>query len=368
MQKILAVFGTRPEAVKMAPIIKKLETLPDEFVTRVCVTGQHREMLDQILQLFQIQPNYDLNLMQPNQTLDQLTARILVELTPILKEEKPDWILVQGDTTTVMVGALAAFYAGVRVGHVEAGLRSHCKTQPFPEEINRRLTSVLADIHFAPTQTARANLRQENIPDEQIRVTGNPVIDALQWVAAQPYNRAIGPLATLPANRRLLLVTAHRRENLGQGLEQICHALEVLATEYHDDIHIVYPVHLNPQVQEPVYRLLGNISNITLLPPLDYLPLVHLMKEVYLILTDSGGIQEEAPSLGKPVLVLRDVTERTEAVEAGTVRLVGTDTEQILYWVRRLLNDPAAYQTMAKTTNPYGDGLSAERIVDALRV
>ncbi len=366
MQKILSVFGTRPEAVKMAPVIKMLEKLPDHFVSRVCVTGQHREMLDQILQLFQIQPDYDLNLMQPNQTLDQLTARIMVELTPIIQREKPDWVLVQGDTTTVMVGALAAFYAGARVGHVEAGLRSFSKTQPFPEEINRRLTSVLADFHFAPTQTARQNLLKENVPDEQIFVTGNSVIDALQWVAALPYDFAAGPLANLPANRRLILVTAHRRENLGQGLAQICQALRTLATEYHDDVHIVYPVHLNPQVQAPVHRLLGDVPNITLLPPLDYLPLVHLMKRVHLILTDSGGIQEEAPSLGKPVLVLRDVTERGEAVAAGTVRLVGTDTAQILYWARRLLNNAHEYQTMAQTSNPYGDGQSAGRIIQAL--
>ncbi len=366
MKKILSVVGTRPEAVKMAPIIKTLAEFPDQIISRVCVTAQHREMLDQTLRLFHIQPDYDLNLMQPNQTLDQLTARIIVELTPILQREKPDWVLVQGDTTTVMAGALVAFYAGVRVGHVEAGLRTFSKTDPFPEEINRRLTSVLADLHFAPTPTAQANLLKENIPADQIIVTGNPVIDALQWVAALPYEDESGPLAALPTDRRLILVTAHRRENLGQRLEQICTALQTLAAEYKDDVHIVYPVHLNPHVQEPVYRMLGNVPNITLLPPLDYLPLVHLMKRVHLILTDSGGIQEEAPSLGKPVLVLRDVTERGEAVEAGTVRLVGADTEQILAWTRRLLDQPAEYQKMAQASNPYGDGQAAQRIVQAL--
>ncbi len=366
MKKILSVVGTRPEAVKMAPVIKALEQFPDQIISRVCVTAQHREMLDQTLRLFHIQPDYDLNLMQPNQTLEQLTARILVELTPIIQREKPDWVLVQGDTTTVMAGALTAFYAGVRVGHVEAGLRTFSKIDPFPEEINRRLTSVLADLHFAPTPTAKANLLKENVPAAQILVTGNPVIDALQWVAALPYESAGGPLATLPTDRRLILVTAHRRENWGQRLEQICVALQRLAAAYKDDVHIVYPVHLNPHVQEPVYRLLGNVPNITLLPPLDYLPLVHLMKRVYLILTDSGGIQEEAPSLGKPVLVLRDVTERGEAVEAGTVRLVGADPEQILEWTRRLLDQPEEYQAMAQAINPYGDGQAAQRIVQAL--
>lgn len=366
MQKIVTVFGTRPEAVKMAPIIKALEKLPDQFISRVCVTGQHREMLDQILHLFQIQPDYDLNLMQPNQTLEQLTARIMVELTPILQREKPDWVLVQGDTTTVMAGALTAFYAGVRVGHVEAGLRSFCKSQPFPEEINRRLTSVLADLHFAPTPLAKANLLKENIPDAQILVTGNPVIDALHWVAALPYDPATTLLSTLPADRRLILVTAHRRENWGQPLTQICQALKTLAMDYQNDVHLVYPVHLNPRVAEPVHRLLGQVPNITLLPPLDYLPLVHLMKRVFFILTDSGGIQEEAPTLGKPVLVLREVTERVEAVEAGTVRLVGAAPDKIVEWSRRLLDQPAEYQRMACATNPYGDGQAAQRIVQAL--
>jgi len=275
-------------------------------------------------------------------------------------------VLVQGDTTTVMAASIAAFYARVRVGHVEAGLRTHDKWQPFPEEINRRVAGVIADLHFAPTERARQNLLREDVPDERIIVTGNPVIDALQWVASLPYNPGDGPLAGIPSKKRLILVTAHRRENFGQPLENICLALRDIAARYDGRVHIVYPVHLNPNVWEPVHRLLRDVPNITLTPPLDYLPLVHLMKQSYLVLTDSGGIQEEAPGLGVPVLVLREVTERPEAVEAGTVRVVGTDRERIVAEAMQLLEDSDAYAEMAQAVNPYGDGHAAERIVAAL--
>ena len=337
MIKVLSIFGTRPEAVKMAPVVTELKKHPSKSISKVCVTAQHREMLDQVLDLFEIQPDYDLNLMQPNQSLEQLTAQILLELTPVLKKEKPDWLLVQGDTTTVMAASIAAFYQGVKVGHVEAGLRTGDKRQPFPEEINRRIAGIVADLHFAPTDWARDNLLREGVPVEQIVKTGNTVIDALLAVADKPYDPKIGPLASIPWNKRIILVTAHRRENFGEPLENICLALIGIAEKYQRDVHIVYPVHLNPNVQEPVYRLLSNVENITLLPPLDYLPLVHLMKSCYLVITDSGGIQEEAPGLGKPVLVLRQKTERPEGVNAGIVKLVGTDRNLILEQTVRLL-------------------------------
>ncbi|MCB0164576.1 MAG: UDP-N-acetylglucosamine 2-epimerase (non-hydrolyzing) [Anaerolineae bacterium] len=363
--KVISVFGTRPEAIKMAPIVKTLAN-SDQIISRVCVTAQHRHMLDQVLSLFEIEPDYDLNVMKAGQSPTQVAAAILQGLTSILREEQPDWLLVQGDTTTVMAAAIGAFYAGVKVGHVEAGLRTYDKRQPFPEEINRRIASVTADVHFAPTATARQNLLQENIPADTVFVTGNPVIDALQWVANLSYQPETGPLAGIPGRRRLILVTAHRRENFGQPLENICQALRSLAEAYKDDVQIVYPVHLNPNVQKPVYQALGDISNITLLPPIEYLPFVYLLKNTHLVLTDSGGIQEEAPSLGKPVLVMREVTERPEAVEAGTVRLVGTDSSHIIETVRHLLDDPQAYQQMARAVNPYGDGRAAGRIKQAL--
>jgi UDP-N-acetylglucosamine 2-epimerase (non-hydrolysing) len=290
----------------------------------------------------------------------------LARLEPILKTEQPDWVLVQGDTTTVAAACLAAFYAHVRVGHVEAGLRTHDKWQPFPEEINRKLAGAVADLHFAPTETARQNLLCEGVDPANIHVTGNPVIDALLMASGMPYDAASGPLAGIPWEKRIILVTAHRRENFGRPLEQICLALLDIAVRYSDDVHVVYPVHLNPNVQEPVYRLLGNMANITLLRPLDYLPFVYLMKQSYLVLSDSGGIQEEAPGLGKPVLVLREVTERPEAVEAGAVRLVGTDRTRIVEWTRRLLDDPVEYAQMTLAVNPYGDGQAATRIVEAL--
>ncbi len=366
MLKVLSIFGTRPEAIKMAPVIRALSKRPNEIVSRVCVTAQHREMLDQVLTLFQIVPDYDLDLMRPNQSLAALTARVFTELDAVLVQEQPDWVLVQGDTTTVMAASLTAFYHQVKVGHVEAGLRTYDKWQPFPEEINRRVAGVVADVHFAATETAKANLLREGIAPHTIYVTGNPVIDALKIAVAMPYAVERGPLAGIPWHKRVLLVTAHRRENFGKPLETICAALRELAAQYQDTVQIVYPVHLNPNVQEPVYRLLKGIPNITLLPPLDYLPMVHLMKRCYLVLTDSGGIQEEAPGLGKPVLVLREMTERPEGILAGTVRLVGTDVIKIMDWTRRLLEDTKEYERMAYAVNPYGDGKSAQKIVEVL--
>jgi UDP-N-acetylglucosamine 2-epimerase (non-hydrolysing) len=378
--RVLSVFGTRPEAVKMAPVVQALAHTP-EITPFVCVTAQHRQMLDQVLGLFNIHPDVDLDLMTPDQNLASLTADIFTHLDPVLVDLKPDWVLVQGDTTTVMASSLAAYYHHILVGHVEAGLRTSDKWQPFPEEINRRLASVVTDLHFAPTEWARQNLLRENIPSSQIVVTGNPVIDALQEVVQMPATPEVldlfkridlpyqssqsSPKTSNPAPR-LILVTAHRRENFGKPLEQICSALKILAESYGDAIRIVYPVHLNPNVQQPVHRLLGNIPHITLLEPLDYLPMVHLMKHASLVLTDSGGLQEEAPALGIPVLVMRAVTERPEGVQAGTVRLVGTDTDIIVSHARNLLDDPQAYTSMAQAINPYGDGKAAQRIVKAI--
>jgi len=368
--KVLSVFGTRPEAVKMAPIVRLLQQTP-EVESRVCVTAQHRQMLDQVLELFEIKPDYDLNLMRDNQTLASISASIFTHLDPVLAEFQPDWVLVVGDTTTVVTTSQLAYYRRIKIGHVEAGLRTHNKWHPFPEEINRRIATVIADLHFAPTEWSQANLLREGVAEKAIRVTGNPVIDALNFVVKQDEPREIHNLISqlelktigLEA-RRLILVTAHRRENFGQPLENICYAIKGLAAR--QDVEIVYPVHLNPKVQEPVNRLLKGIPHITLLPPLDYLPMVHLMKHAKLILTDSGGLQEEAPSLGVPVLVLREATERPEGVKAGTLKLVGTDTNQIVREANRLLDDPAAYAEMARAGNPYGDGHAAERIIDAL--
>jgi UDP-N-acetylglucosamine 2-epimerase (non-hydrolysing) len=365
MIKALSVFGTRPEAIKMAPVIKELAKYPDRIINRVCVTAQHREMLDQVLSLFKIVPDHDLNLMQASQSPTQVASLVLAQLEPILQTERPDWVLVQGDTTTVMAASIAAFYARVKVGHIEAGLRTFDKWQPFPEEINRKIAGVTADLHFAPTRQSRQNLLREGVPDQAIVVTGNPVIDALHWVVEQPFDFNSLNL-DLPPDRKLILVTAHRRENFGQPIEDICLALKMIAERHQKDVEIVYPVHLNPNIQEPVRHLLTDIPNITLLPALDYLPFAHLMRRAYMVLTDSGGIQEEAPGLGKPVLVLRNVTERPEAVEAGTVRLVGTDSATIVKQAERLLTDPAEYARMAQAVNPYGDGLAARRIVKAL--
>ncbi len=369
--KTLVIFGTRPEAIKLAPVVRALQARPERFAVHVCVTAQHREMLDQVLEIFHLQPDTDLNLMRPNQTLAGLTAAIFTHLDPVLQAVQPHWVLAQGDTTTVMAAALLTFYHRVRFGHVEAGLRTGDKWRPFPEEINRRVAGVVADLHFAPTEQARQNLLREGVPAEDVVVTGNPVIDALQWVAQQPYPEArlhaLGlPPDVVSGRKPLILITAHRRENFGRPLENICLAIRNLAAAYRDRYHFVYPVHLNPHVRGPVHRLLAGIPNLSLLEPLDYLTFVQMLKRAVLVLTDSGGLQEEAPGLGVPVLVLRTVTERPEGVAAGTVQLVGTDPQRIESAARRLLDDPAAYQAMARAVNPYGDGRAAERIVQAL--
>jgi len=376
--KILCVLGTRPEAIKMSPIVRLLKATAG-LETRVCVTAQHRQMLDQVLELFEIQPEYDLDLMRDGQTMAQVSAGIFTHLDPILEEYKPDWVLAVGDTTTVVTTSLLAFYRKIKFGHVEAGLRTHNKWHPFPEEMNRRLATVTADLHFAPTEWSKGNLLHEGVDEEQIIVTGNSVIDALLFVSNQDEPKQITDLLEKlsakkakieddetgrPATKRLILVTAHRRENFGVGIENICLALKQLAER--TDVEIVYPVHLNPNVQEPVNRLLKDVPHVTLLPPLDYGPIVHLMKNATLILTDSGGLQEEAPSLGIPVLVMRETTERPEGVDAGALRLVGTDTSRILQEATRLLEDQSEYVKMAKASNPYGDGHAAERIVAAL--
>jgi UDP-N-acetylglucosamine 2-epimerase (non-hydrolysing) len=368
--RILSVFGTRPEAVKMAPIVRLLKQTP-AIEARVCVTAQHRQMLDQVLELFQIKPDYDLDLMRDNQSLAEISASIFTHLDPILADFKPDWVLAVGDTTTVVTTSLLAFYRRIKFGHVEAGLRTHNKWHPFPEEINRRLATVTADLHFAPTEWSKGNLLHEGVDEKKILVTGNPVIDALNFVTKQEEPGKITALLNQlelategPETKRLILVTAHRRENFGEPLENICHAVKEIALR--GDVEIVYPVHLNPNVQEPVNRILKDVPQITLLPPLDYLPLVHLMKHARLILTDSGGLQEEAPSLGVPVLVLREVTERPEGIQAGALKLVGTETSHIVHEAMRLLDDPSTYAEMAKAANPYGDGHAAERIVEGL--
>jgi UDP-N-acetylglucosamine 2-epimerase (non-hydrolysing) len=366
MLKVLVVLGTRPEAIKLAPVIRMLRKHTDAITTAVCVTAQHRQMLDQALALFDIHPDFDLNVMQTDQTLAQLTSNVLTALDPVLVQARPEWVLVQGDTTTVMAAALGAFYRQVKVGHVEAGLRTWNKQHPFPEEVNRRIASCLCDLHFAPTAWAGENLIREGVPADQVVVTGNPVIDALHMALEMPYDEHNGILQLAPKDKRIILVTAHRRENFGRPFEQIFLALRDLAECYAADTHIVYPVHLNPNVQTPARRILGDVPNVTLTDPLDYLPLVHLMKRATIVLTDSGGIQEEAPGLGKPVLVLRETTERPEAVDVGAVKLVGADRLKIVAAARQLLDDPSAYASMACAVNPYGDGRASERIVKAL--
>ncbi|ECD5720856.1 UDP-N-acetylglucosamine 2-epimerase (non-hydrolyzing) [Salmonella enterica subsp. enterica serovar Senftenberg] len=369
--KVLTVFGTRPEAIKMAPLVHALEKDP-HFEAKVCVTAQHREMLDQVLTLFSIVPDYDLNIMQPGQGLTEITCRILEGLKPILADFKPDVVLVHGDTTTTIATSLAAFYQRIPVGHVEAGLRTGDLYSPWPEEANRTLTGHLAMYHFAPTENSRQNLLRENIPDERIFVTGNTVIDALIWVRDRVLTSDTlqAELAEqypfLNANKKMILVTGHRRESFGQGFEHICQALAEIAAA-NQNVQIVYPVHLNPNVSEPVNRILGHVENVVLIEPKDYLPFVWLMNHAWLILTDSGGIQEEAPSLGKPVLVMRETTERPEAITAGTVRLIGTDSRRIVAEVMRLLHDENEYQTMSRAHNPYGDGQSCARILQALK-
>lgn len=366
MLKILSVFGTRPEAIKMAPVIKELERRADAFKSVVAVTAQHREMLDQVLNLFAIKPDYDLDIMRAGQDLFDITTRALLGLKPIIEAEQPDVLIVQGDTTTTFIAALAAFYFKVKVGHVEAGLRSFDRYHPFPEEINRTLTTVIADYHFAPTQTAKENLLTAGIPEQSIIITGNTVIDALIQTVKPDYTFTHPDLQSVDfANKRIVLVTAHRRENWGEPLRQICWAVKKIA-EKNPDTEVVFSVHLNPLVQETAREILGNTQRVHLVMPLDYEPFVQLINKSHLILTDSGGIQEEAPSLGKPVLVLREVTERPEGVQAGTVRIVGRDTKTIFEMAHLLLNDKGEYDKMARAINPYGDGHASTRIADAL--
>lgn len=366
MLKVLTVFGTRPEAIKLAPVIRELFRRRDEVESHTCVTAQHREMLDQVLRVFAIRPDHDLDIMRPRQTLSQATSDVFSQLDPVLQEEAPDWVLVQGDTTTVMATSIAAFYHRCRVGHVEAGLRTGDKYRPFPEEINRRIASTIADIHFAPTNAARRNLLREGHAPKTVVVTGNPIVDAVQMVLEKPYDIPHSPLAGIPfEERRIILVTAHRRENFGPAMQRICRSL-LQIRDQHSDVHIVYPVHLNPRVQEPVYRLLSDQPGITLLPPLDYLTFINLANRADVLLTDSGGLQEEAAALKKPVLVMREVTERPEAVEAGIARLVGTEPARILSVVSQVLRDPSVYGTMASAQNPFGDGTAAQQIVEAL--
>jgi UDP-N-acetylglucosamine 2-epimerase (non-hydrolysing) len=361
---VLSVFGTRPEAIKMAPVIRELERFRDEISASVCVTGQHRELLDDVLETFDVSPDHDLDVMRPGQSPTGVAAEVLRGLEPVLADVRPDWVLVQGDTTTAAMAGLAAFYAGARVAHVEAGLRSHEPRQPFPEEINRRVAGVVADLHFAPTEAARQNLLAEGTPADAVLVTGNTVIDALRLARSTP--AAGAALAALPARGRIMLVTAHRRESFGAPLQRVCAAVAELVSAY-PDVHVAFPVHPNPAVRMAVDGMLAGNDRVSLLPPLGYREMVGLLERATLVLTDSGGLQEEAPSLGKPVLVLRDVTEREEAVQAGAARLVGTDVDRILEGASTLLDSPEAYALMSRAANPYGDGHAAERIVAALR-
>ena len=372
----MLVFGTRPEAIKMAPLYHALKACPEQFETQVCVTAQHRQMLDQVLRVFEISPDIDLNLMKAGQDLYDVTASVLLGMRDVLLEHKPDALLVHGDTTTSLAAAMAGFYGGVPVGHVEAGLRTNDVYAPFPEEFNRQVASKVTRWHFAPTEFSQQNLLNERVDEDQISVTGNTVIDALLWVLARIDSDA-GRQAELTSflddrlpfawqTERFVLITGHRRENFGSGFLQICEALKDLAARY-PNVHLVYPVHLNPNVQQPVKSLLADLPNVHLIEPLDYEPFVYLLKHSHIVLTDSGGIQEEAPSLGKPVLVMRDVTERPEAVDAGTVILVGANRDRIVANVSELLDNDATYKRMSRAHNPYGDGNACERIIDVLR-
>lgn len=370
MKKNLIIFGTRPEAIKMAPLVKEFNRNSEDFETRVCVTAQHREMLDQVLDFFDITPDYDLDLMKPNQNLYTLTADIITELKPILDEYQPDYVYVHGDTTTTMATSIASFYSGAKVCHVEAGLRTFNKRSPFPEEINRQVTGRIADYHFAPTEQSQKNLLNEAVPDNSILITGNTVIDALMTSIEKVKkidDEEISKLkGIIDINKKLILVTGHRRENHGQGFINICEALKEIAVN-NKDVQIIYPVHLNPNVQKPVYEILSEVDNIHLISPLAYPAFVWLMNQSYLIITDSGGVQEEAPSLGKPVLVMRDTTERPEAVDAGTVILVGTDKDKITKECQELLTNDAKYKNMSALHNPYGDGKACQRIVKFIK-
>lgn len=371
--KVMVVFGTRPEAIKMAPLVKALQAAPG-LQTVVCVTAQHRQMLDQVLRLFEITPEHDLDVMKPGQDLYDITSNILLGLRPVLAAERPDWVLVHGDTTTTLATTLAAYYARIPVAHIEAGLRTGDKYAPFPEEMNRKITGAVADLHFAPTAASQANLLAEGVPAAAIHVTGNTVIDALLAVveklntSAELQAELAERFRFLDASKKLILVTGHRRENFGEGFQNICHALADVA-ERHPDVEILYPVHLNPNVRQPVNDILAarGLSNVHLIEPVDYLPFVYLMNRSDLIITDSGGVQEEAPSLGKPVLVMRETTERPEAVAAGTVKLVGTSRDEIVRQCERLLTDPDAYLAMSRAHNPYGDGQAVARIVKTLQ-
>ena len=375
MKKILLVFGTRPEAIKMAPLVKALQKDTEHFETRVCVTAQHRQMLDQVLEVFGITPEYDLNIMAPNQDLYDITAKVLLGLREVLKDFRPDTVLVHGDTTTSMAASLAAFYMQIPVGHVEAGLRTYNMLSPWPEEMNRQVTDRICTYYFAPTEQSKVNLLQENIDAKKIFITGNTVIDALLMAVdiisttagvKEKMAKELQEKGYTVGDREYILVTGHRRENFGDGFLHICKAIKELAA-LHPEMDIVYPVHLNPNVQKPVYELLSGLSNVYLISPLDYLPFIYAMQHSTLLLTDSGGVQEEAPSLGKPVLVMRDTTERPEAVEAGTVKRVGTNAEAIVSNVTALLLDKEMYKRMSETHNPYGDGQACERIIAALR-
>jgi len=364
--KILSILGTRPEAIKMAPVIKELDKFPQELTSVICVTGQHRQMLDQVLQLFDIYPHLDLNLMQPNQRLATLTARLFEELDRVVEQVQPDWILAQGDTTTVFVAAVTAYYHGVRFGHVEAGLRTLDKRRPFPEEMNRRLADAATDVYFAPTERARQALLREGFADAAIHVTGNTIVDALLEISRRPFDWNGSALSAVPQDERMVLITAHRRESFGEPFRELCHAIRELAARF-VNIRFIYPVHLNPNVRRPVGDILSGLNNVHLIEPLDYAALVHLMKRSTLILTDSGGIQEEAPTFGVPVLVMRDATERPEGVEAGIAKLVGTRRASIVAAASRALSEeqPAAHRE--SMVNPYGDGRAAQRIVQLLR-
>jgi UDP-N-acetylglucosamine 2-epimerase len=364
--KVMTVFGTRPEAIKMAPLVKALNAA-EGIESVLCVTAQHREMLDQVLGLFELVPDYDLNIMKPNQTISQITSNVLVGLEEVLKKERPDVVLVHGDTTTTFAAGLASFYQQIKVGHVEAGLRTYDKYSPYPEEVNRVLTGHLADFHFAPTERNRNNLLKEAIADENIFITGNTVIDALLEVVDKPYEFEDKTLKTIDfQGKRVITVTCHRRENLGENMENIFGAIRKLAEEF-DDVEIIYPMHMNPKVRETANKVLSGVERVHLIDPLQYQPFVNLMAKSYFIITDSGGMQEEAPSLGKPVLVVRKETERPEAIEAGTVKLAGVDLETIYAMSRELLRSTSAYDAMARAGNPYGDGHACERIVDILK-
>ncbi len=383
MKKIMLVFGTRPEAIKMAPLVKEFQKHPEMFETIVCVSGQHREMLDQVLDLFEIKPDYDLNIMKKGQDLYDVTSKVLLGMRDVLKKAQPDVVLVHGDTTTSTAAALAAFYQQIPVGHVEAGLRTHNIYSPWPEEMNRQITGRIATYHFAPTPLSRENLLIENIDSEKITVTGNTVIDAL-YMVVNKINGSIElsaeltnvlkhsgyDISRLSNGKKLVLITGHRRENFGEGFISMCQAIKSL-TEKYPDVDFVYPMHLNPNVRKPIHEVFGedlnNLSNMFFIEPLEYLSFVYLMEKSTIVLTDSGGIQEEAPGLGKPVLVMRDTTERPEALEAGTVKLVGTDYDKIVKEVSSLLTDVKVYETMSKAVNPYGDGLACSRIVEALK-